>query len=224
MNIRNAALFTATLLFVLGCHQAHEVAVTGKARPKIDEDDVKFYVVAPLKSERVAYITAVAHQFTTSGRQSNLIQELSEGAAEVGANGVLLDTSQVSMPADLMNSAPLTPKGAQAVLNTDENLRAEAIYVAEDDATPRLASAGAAPPIAPPASGEPTPAAVPAAVPAGAPHPKSGLSYTSVVVNDTGDPAKNLAIANRTCHKLGKVAQRDEVHPDGTITYLCVDE
>lgn len=212
MNSRNVLFFTAILLFVFGCHQAHEVAVTGKVRPKIDEDDVKFYVIAPLKSERVAYITAVAHQFTTSGRKSNLIQELGEGAAEVGSNGVLLDPSQVSMPAELMNSAPLTPKGAQAVLNTDENLRAEAIYVTEDDNPPRMAPTAAAP----------MPASAPAAV--ATTHPKSGDSYTAVVVNDTGDPAKNLAIANRTCHKLGKVAQRDEVHPDGTITYLCVDE
>jgi len=217
MKARQALLSIATLLLVCGCHQAHDVAVTGKVRPKIDDDDVKFYVVAPLKSERVAYITAVAHQFTTSGRQSNLIQELSEGAAEVGANGVLLDPSQVSMPADVMNSAPLTPKGAQAVLNTDENLRAEAIYVAEDDTTPRTA------PAAPAIASAAAPAAA-APAPAATAHPKAGVSYASVVVNDTGDPAKNLAIANRTCHKLGKVAQRDEVRPDGTIIYLCVDE
>jgi hypothetical protein len=130
----------------------------------------------------------------------------------------VLDPSQVSMPADIMNSAPLTPKGAEAVLNTDENLRAEAIFVTADDNPPRTMPAEA-PPAAPAAA-----AIAPVPVPPATAHPKAGVSYSTVVVSDTGDPAKNLAIANRTCHKLGKVAQRDEVRNDGTITYLCVDE
>ncbi|HEX7964538.1 MAG TPA: hypothetical protein VF651_02365 [Gammaproteobacteria bacterium] len=214
MNIRNAMLFVGTLFFVLGCHQAHERAVTGKTRPQIDEDEVRFYVVAPIKSENVGYVTAEAHQFTHSGRVGNLIQELRSGAAEVGANGVVLDRSQVSMPSELMTSAPLTSDGAEAVLNTDENLRAQIIYVYADDDPPRKVAAEMAP----------AAEAAPAPAPAATARPKSGISYATVVVNDTGDPAKNLSIANRTCHKLGKVAQRDEVRTDGTITYLCVDE
>lgn len=221
MKLRNATLFIAAVFFLLGCHQAHEMAVSGKTRPKIDEDDVKFYVVAPLKSENVAYITAEAHQFTRSGRVSNLIQELRSGAAEVGANGVVLDRSQVALPDNLMNSAPMTSDGAEAVLNTDENLHAQVIYVYADDNPPRAAPAQA---VSTPAAAPAEPESAPATTPAATPHVATAVSYATVVVNDTGDPSKNLAIANRTCHKLGKVAQRDAVHPDGTITYLCVDE
>lgn len=199
------------LLLISACHQAHEVAITGAARPKIDEDDVRFYVTAPAHYEPIGAISAEAHQFTRSGRISNLIQELRGGAAEVGANGVLLDKSQVTVPPDMMTSKPFTSEGAEALLNTDENLRGEAIYVFPDSASM-------------PAPAAPPPAATVQSTPApGAPHHKAGLSYSTVVVNDTGDPTKNLAIANRTCSKLGKVAQRDEVHDDGTITYLCVD-
>lgn len=49
-------------------------------------------------------------------------------------------------------------------------------------------------------------------------------SYAVVMVNDTGDEAKNLSIANKTCNSLGKIAKKDQVRDNGTISYLCVDK
>ena len=49
-------------------------------------------------------------------------------------------------------------------------------------------------------------------------------SYATVIVPDTGDEAKELAIANKTCAALGKMAVIDKVRDNGTIAYLCVDK
>jgi len=49
-------------------------------------------------------------------------------------------------------------------------------------------------------------------------------SYTVVMVTDTGDEAKNLAVANKTCNSLGKTARKDQVRDDGIISYLCMDK
>jgi len=114
---------------LVGCHQAHNVAVTGVARPKIDEDAVRYYVSPPAHYLVVGVIAAEAHQFTPHGRKSNLLQELREAAAEVGANGVLLDPAQVSLPSGQLIDKPLSADAVELFLNTDENLHATAIYV-----------------------------------------------------------------------------------------------
>jgi len=66
---------------------------TGKVRPVISPDEVKFYSDPPSEYETIAIIEAccakVENGWVTQERQNAIIKELKEQAAKVGANGVL---------------------------------------------------------------------------------------------------------------------------------------
>lgn len=200
-------------VFLSSCfffHQGHEVAITGKVRAPIDEDNVKFFLSPPERYEVIGAVGAQAHQMTSSHRISDMLDEMRDGAARVGANGVLLDPAQINLPAGVTSSTPYDQDDVQGFINTDENLRGKVIYFGPDAPLQSQAQIPAAP--------------AAAAMAATAPQPKPHNSYVTVVVTDTGDEAKNLAIANRTCSKLDKLPMKDKDNGDGTISYICVDK
>lgn len=214
---------TMAPLFVLaslsGCHQAHDVNVTGVARPRIDEDQVKFYLSPPLHFVVIGVVAATAHHPFPSHRASTLLQELAAGAAQVGANGVILESSLIRAPSTMITQEPYDADSLIDFIDQSEShTNGEAIFV----------YSGSEPPVNQ-EFGLPLPTKAPAAatVITGAAitseEQPAGISYVSVVVTDTGNETQNLKIANRTCTALGKAAKRDKVQSDGSIRYLCMD-
>ncbi|MBU6509101.1 MAG: hypothetical protein KGQ73_02830 [Gammaproteobacteria bacterium] len=207
MSIKISATLLILSMLLTGCfffHQGHQTIITGIVRPKIDDDDVRFFLSPPARYEVIAIITAQAHQMTRNNRINDMLDEFRKGAAGVGANGVLLDASQVAVLPGTP-SGPYSQDSVVGFLNTDENLRAQAIYYGPD----ALIHAQV-----PETKSEAPQAAVAAT---------TSASYATVVVTDTGDSGKNLRIANKTCIKLGKVAKFSKKRDNGTLVYICVD-
>lgn len=84
------ALFTALLL--AGCAASSHI-LTGQKRPPIDQSQVKLYSRPPAKFEEVAIIEASSRNswaVTDQGKVDVVIERLKEQAAQLGANGVLV--------------------------------------------------------------------------------------------------------------------------------------
>ncbi len=70
------------------------VVITGRARPPISPADVKIYSRPPAVFEEIAILNASKNSaFTTGGQKTvdKVIAGLKEQAAQVGANGVILE-------------------------------------------------------------------------------------------------------------------------------------
>jgi hypothetical protein len=93
MNMRMLAVISQGLLLV-GCAASSHVLV-GTARPPISPDQVKIYLHPPAKYEEVAIIDASsrggAPSFTDQQKMNKTIARLKAEAANLGANGVLLE-------------------------------------------------------------------------------------------------------------------------------------
>lgn len=84
------ALFIAFVL--VGCAASSHI-LTGTQRPPIDPAKVKLYSQPPAKFEEVAIIEASSRSswaVTDQGKVDVVIERLKEQAAQLGANGVLL--------------------------------------------------------------------------------------------------------------------------------------
>ncbi|MEX2148808.1 MAG: hypothetical protein WD793_01215 [Steroidobacteraceae bacterium] len=84
----------ATLLALLlaGCAASSHI-LTGTKRPALDPSQVKLYSQPPSKFEEVAIIEASSRSswaITDQGKVDVVIERLKEQAAQLGANGVLL--------------------------------------------------------------------------------------------------------------------------------------
>ena len=89
--MRNA-LAALAVIAIAGCAASSHI-VTGQKRPAIDPAQVKLYSQPPAKFEEVAIIEASSRNSWAVGDQGKVdvvIERLKEEAAQLGANGVLL--------------------------------------------------------------------------------------------------------------------------------------
>jgi hypothetical protein len=79
-------------LFLVACASSH--VLVGTARPPISPDQVKIYLHAPEKYEEIAIIDASSRgspAFTDQQKMNKTIARLRDEAAQLGANGILLE-------------------------------------------------------------------------------------------------------------------------------------
>lgn len=130
-------LFALLVAAVAGCTTSG-VIMTGGARPARSAAEVKVFLRPPVKFESIALVTAKSNAaMSREGNRENVVAELQRKAAELGANGILLNpnetgpsttTSAVYIPG--ARGAPGFFVGGGAPGITIE-MQAEAIWVLE---------------------------------------------------------------------------------------------
>lgn len=122
-------LVVAVLLSLVGCASVSAI-VTGKTRPAIDPSAVKLYSTAPKHYEDVAILSSKANSgLTAQGKVDNAVAGLKKKAAQLGANGVLIEASGTQN-----GGAVAIPSGNGFVLAPVENqvVQGRAIFVSEE--------------------------------------------------------------------------------------------
>ena len=125
-----------------GCAVTNETSlVVGKTRAPTTADQVKLYTKPPAKYEEIAIISADAvHAFMSKQELMNTsIANLKQGAAKVGANGVLLDgvgdfyagSSGVVVIPSAQGGVPVIATGAMNA-QTGQKASGMAIFVIEE--------------------------------------------------------------------------------------------
>ena len=87
-------LFLGVVMATAGCASSH--ILVGKARPPISPEQVKVYLRPPAKYEEIALLEASSKNslaVTQQGKTNKAIERLREEAAQLGANGILLQGS-----------------------------------------------------------------------------------------------------------------------------------
>jgi hypothetical protein len=111
------SLVSVAILVVAACSSSSHVIV-GTARPPIAPQDVKLYLHPPAKYEEVAILDASSRNswaVTDQGKTDKVIERLKEQAAQLGANGVLLNgVSNQSAGSISVGSATSTAYGHTA--------------------------------------------------------------------------------------------------------------
>ena len=90
---RLMTLATVLALALVGCSPSSHILV-GTAHPPISPTDVKLYLRPPPSFEEIAVLNASADSMFGIGGQASVdkvIQRLKEGAAKLGANGIILE-------------------------------------------------------------------------------------------------------------------------------------
>lgn len=85
------AMFLGIVMVCTGCASSH--VLVGKARPPISVDQVKVYLRPPAKFEEIALLEASSKgsmAVSQQGKMNKAIERLKEEAAQLGANGVLI--------------------------------------------------------------------------------------------------------------------------------------
>src|SRR5690242_4398741 len=86
----------SAIVLVAACTTSSHV-VTGVTRAPISSEEVKIYTQPPPHFEEVAVLEASSRgglQFTEQGKMDKVIERLKAEAAKLGANGVLLQSTQ----------------------------------------------------------------------------------------------------------------------------------
>lgn len=161
-DFKNVALGLA-ILALTAC--ASSSVLVGNARPPIEPEDVKVYLQPPAGYETVALLEASdlgANGFSAQSRMNKVMNRLKDEAAELGANGILLQGIDTQYTGSVNsgyanatvsgNSAYATGVGYSAAQFSKVG-RAIAIYV------PSIppASSSVEPNVAPPVATPPTP-------------------------------------------------------------------
>jgi hypothetical protein len=92
MTRAHAAVLSG-LILLCSCASSSRVIV-GNARPPIAPSEVKLYAHAPPQFEEIAVLNASSHSVFRPGGQAEMdrvIERLKAQAAEVGANGLILE-------------------------------------------------------------------------------------------------------------------------------------
>ncbi|NVK75128.1 MAG: hypothetical protein HWE24_16785 [Oceanospirillaceae bacterium] len=92
MNTIKYLFVLALPVLLFGCASGSHV-VTGQQMPELDPDQVTVFEKAPEFDYKVIGIVRASSDngFTEDSRREKATQELKEQAAEIGANGVILD-------------------------------------------------------------------------------------------------------------------------------------
>ena len=136
--MKKIVLILLVALVATGCAITHETSlVVGNRRPAISPEQVKLYTKPPAKYEEIALISAdAAHDFMSKqSLQDMAIKNLKIKAAEVGANGILLDNvGSFSTGSSGIITAPTTTPGVVIGVGSTSNrtgkqATGKAIYV-----------------------------------------------------------------------------------------------
>jgi hypothetical protein len=84
---RTVAAAILLSLFLVGCATG-QYQITGKVRPKISPDAVKFYSEMPAGAEVVGQVSSVMNW--GSDNSPAMMKKIKGEAAEIGANGVVI--------------------------------------------------------------------------------------------------------------------------------------
>ena len=90
--MRKLLVWFTTLALLAGCANSSHI-ITGQTRPPIDPSQVRLYDRPPTKYEEIAIIDASSRGSFAIGDQAKIdtvVARLKEQAAQLGANGVLL--------------------------------------------------------------------------------------------------------------------------------------
>jgi len=97
MIARSAPLsLCAIAVLVAGCATSSHV-ITGPVRPAISPEEVKIYSQPPPKYEEIGTLEASSRggfRFSDQGKMDKVIERLKVEAAKLGANGVLLQSTE----------------------------------------------------------------------------------------------------------------------------------
>ena len=107
-------LFLGIVMASVGCASSH--VLVGKARPPISPEQVKIYLRPPAKYEEIALLEASSKNswaVTQQGKMNKTIERLKEEAAQLGANGILLQGSSTEYGASV-NTGAATATGNTA--------------------------------------------------------------------------------------------------------------
>lgn len=119
-------ILAALALLIAGCSASSSV-VTGTVRDPIDPSEVRVYLSPPDSYEEVALIEATSElswAVTDQGLMNDVIKGLKKEAAKLGANGVLLTSTEDrdTYGVEVTNSSgkvtgfiPSSDKAAQAI-------------------------------------------------------------------------------------------------------------
>jgi hypothetical protein len=89
--IRSLTTVVATLAVLSACASSH--VLVGTPRPPISPDQVKIYLNPPAQYEQIAILNTSSRgsfSFTAQGKTDKVMERLKDEAAELGANGILL--------------------------------------------------------------------------------------------------------------------------------------
>jgi len=93
MNTLKLSIVICYLIFLIGCATGSHI-ITGEARQAIDPSQVKLYLDPPEEYEKIGIVEASSDvEISTQAAQDRAIQELKNQAAQIGANGVLLQST-----------------------------------------------------------------------------------------------------------------------------------
>ncbi|GEM_PF-245144 len=123
VTMRNPLYFLFPIL-LFGCATG-SIILTGETRPPIKPENVKLYLDPPEIYETIGLISASSDMgFSEQGSVDYAIQELKIQAARVGANGVLIITTQ-----DSTSTAVVQGKYPYIVSSTTKTISGRAIFV-----------------------------------------------------------------------------------------------
>jgi hypothetical protein len=133
-----STLAIVLLLLVISACSTSSREIVGAKRPPIDASEVLVYLQKPVKYEQIAFIKASSKNslvFSDDGMQEVAIQRLKKEAAALGANGVLLTTSEDEVTGALGTGSGVQGRNVGIGLGlsfpiTNKLIRAVAIYVA----------------------------------------------------------------------------------------------
>ena len=90
MRIIRTIVLLMSLSVLIGCSTGSSI-VTGKTRPAISPAEVNVYIDPPSKYETIGLVEASDDVgFSTQATQNRVVNELKAQAAKIGANGVLI--------------------------------------------------------------------------------------------------------------------------------------
>jgi len=95
LSLRRLVTVCAVLVMT-GCASPSSSVLLGEARAPIESTAVKLYLEAPEAYEKIALIEATSDSSWSFGEQAKMdavVQRLKEAAAELGANGILLQST-----------------------------------------------------------------------------------------------------------------------------------
>jgi hypothetical protein len=117
------ALF-ATAALGSGCATSSHV-VTGATRPPISPEEVRVYTQPPAHFEEIAALEASSRggfRFTDQGKMDKVIERLKVEAAKLGANGVLLQSTQNQVSGSLGTGGGSTSYGGRSAVGVGGGL------------------------------------------------------------------------------------------------------
>jgi len=94
-NMKNFrfSILIMLLLAIAGCATGSHI-ITGKVKPALDPNKVKLYLEPPSEYEVIGIVEASSDvELFTQAAQDRAIQELKKQAAQIGANGVLIQST-----------------------------------------------------------------------------------------------------------------------------------